>query len=459
MYFGSPESYEWYAKRGILYIRVSNEEQARHGYSLGAQLEALEEFASLFHMEVVGIYRDEGITARKEVHKRKGLSELLAAVERDETDYILFIKLDRWFRSVREYYRVQDILEAHKVNWKATMEDYDTSTTNGRLNLNIRLSIAQDESDRTGDRIRFVNESRVKNGGAIHGSYPIALFAKDGKVCVDEEKAPIVKAIYDTYETSYSVRACIEYVYNIFGVRLSYKQCKQILANTMYAGQYRDNKEYCPSIVSREQFERVRQLVAAQTGTRETTRTYIFRGLMRCPNCGRSMVGWTQHDPKYGRDYQRYRCNNRYQNNNCQCTQAPWEVRIEKYLLKVIQPQLTEYVMKFKTAGQKRKTLSFDTAKIKRQLDRLQSLYIEELIELDDYRKEYARLKLQLSEAETKNADIEKPRNFSPIETILNESFVDFYAQMDSKSKNVLWASILKCIVPINKDRFDVIFL
>lgn len=63
---------------------------------------------------------------------------------------------------MREYYRVQDVLEAAGTNWKAILEDYDTSTTNGRLNLNIRLSVAQDESDRTADRIKFVFAERVK---------------------------------------------------------------------------------------------------------------------------------------------------------------------------------------------------------------------------------------------------------------------------------------------------------
>ena len=67
---------------------------------------------------------------------------------------ILVTKLDRWFRNIGEYYKVQEILEAHNVSWKTIYEDYDTSTAAGRLKINIMLSVAQDEADRASERIK-----------------------------------------------------------------------------------------------------------------------------------------------------------------------------------------------------------------------------------------------------------------------------------------------------------------
>lgn len=68
-------------------------------------------------MNIVGIYADEGKTARKELKRRKAIQELVKAVERDEIDVILFWRLDRWFRNLSDFYKVQDILDQHNVRW------------------------------------------------------------------------------------------------------------------------------------------------------------------------------------------------------------------------------------------------------------------------------------------------------------------------------------------------------
>ena len=131
------------------YIRVSHEEQVKHGYSLDAQRENLEQFIKENRLKLVDFYMDEGISARKNPQKRKEFKRMITDVEAGNLDLIIFIKLDRWFRNIQEYYIAQQILEKNNVQWVATMEDYDTTTASGRLNLNIRLSIAQDEADRT----------------------------------------------------------------------------------------------------------------------------------------------------------------------------------------------------------------------------------------------------------------------------------------------------------------------
>ena len=122
-------------KRAALYIRVSTDEQARHGLSLGEQRADLERYANAHHYTIVGIYADEGSTARKALSRRKELQRLLDDVRDDKIDIILFKCLDRWFRNIRDYYKVQDILDAHHVDWEGTQERYNTTTTNGRLML------------------------------------------------------------------------------------------------------------------------------------------------------------------------------------------------------------------------------------------------------------------------------------------------------------------------------------
>ena len=102
---------------------------------------------------VAGLYIDAAKTARKRLGKRTNFLRMLEDVKRDKVDLILFTRLDRWFRSVADYYKVMEVLEAHGCGWKTTQEQYDTSTAGGRLYINLRLSIAQNEADLCGERI------------------------------------------------------------------------------------------------------------------------------------------------------------------------------------------------------------------------------------------------------------------------------------------------------------------
>ena len=105
-------------------------------------------------MQIVDIYADEGITARKALNKRLEFQRLISDVKQGKIDLILVTKLDRWFRNIKDYHNTQEILEKHNCNWRTIYESYDTSTSSGRLHINIMLSVNQDECDRTSERIK-----------------------------------------------------------------------------------------------------------------------------------------------------------------------------------------------------------------------------------------------------------------------------------------------------------------
>jgi len=104
------------ALRVALYIRVSRQEQAIKGLSLGAQQEDLEEYARSNGWIIQGIYVDAAKTARKSLGKWENFPRMLEAVKHDQMDMILFTRLDRWFRSVADYYKVMETLEAHMLS-------------------------------------------------------------------------------------------------------------------------------------------------------------------------------------------------------------------------------------------------------------------------------------------------------------------------------------------------------
>ena len=188
-------------ERIACYIRVSTEEQKLHGISLDAQRDKLQDYADSHQLKIVAWYEDEGVSGRKLIRQRPELQHMLKDAQKGLFDRIIFIKLDRYFRSVAEYYECQKILEIHGVLWTATEEKYDLTTANGRYWVTQKLAMAEYEADQTSERIKLVNEYKVKTGQALAGSqgqgfaYKVETINGVKKVVKDPETAPIVEDI------------------------------------------------------------------------------------------------------------------------------------------------------------------------------------------------------------------------------------------------------------------------
>ena len=181
--------------RAALYPRVSTEEQKKFGLSIHDQQNDLEKYAKAHNMKVVGVFQDAGFSARKKIEKRPAMLQLLEAVKHDEVDIILVTKLDRWFRNIGEYYKVQEILEAHNVSWKTIYEDYDTSTAAGRLKINIMLAVAQDEADRASERIKKVLDAKKDRNEVCTGHLPKGYKIEGKFAVIDKEAEPDRKSV------------------------------------------------------------------------------------------------------------------------------------------------------------------------------------------------------------------------------------------------------------------------
>ena len=146
-------------KRCAIYIRVSTAMQRMEGWSLDAQRASLEAFAKERGWKVVDIYADEGKSARKRLKGRKEIFRLLDDVRAGKIDVILFKELDRWFRSVSDFYRVQDVLDDYGVQWVSERQPtLGMATKEDRLQVNLLLSVGQNETDSTSDRIKYTNK-------------------------------------------------------------------------------------------------------------------------------------------------------------------------------------------------------------------------------------------------------------------------------------------------------------
>ena len=104
------------------YVRVSHEEQKKHGYSVSAQKEGLQKYANEKGYIIVEWYIDEAKSARKKSRTRKELMRLVEDAKQKKFEMIIFKCIDRWFRNIAEYYKIQEILDDNKINWEGSEE-------------------------------------------------------------------------------------------------------------------------------------------------------------------------------------------------------------------------------------------------------------------------------------------------------------------------------------------------
>jgi len=439
-------------KRCAIYIRVSTEEQTLHGYSLEAQKETLTEYAKENDMLIVDYYADEGFTARKKVAKRKEFQRMISDVKSGKIDIIIFTKLDRWFRSISDYYVAQEVLEANNINWKTVLENYDTSTASGRLHINIMLSVAQDEADRTSERIKFVFENKVRNGEVVTGSSPLGYRIENKRLVIDKEIEPIIRDAFDYFETHSSIRGTMYFINAKYNTKLAYAVIQRVIKNTCYCGIYKDNQNYCDPYISTERYDKLQRLIKTNQRIRSSKRTYIFSGLLVCGECGKRLSGNTSIN-RCGTEYHHYICYNSKVNKICKNSVYINENIIDDYLLNNIELEINNYVASNELETSKQYEID-NSKEINRKLERLKDLYINEKISMEEYSVDYDKIKSQLVVADSsKKIDINELKKF------LESDYKAIYISLNDTAKQALWRSVLKGIVTEGKEIKEIIFI
>ncbi len=428
--------------RVALYIRVSGEEQKIKGLSLEAQQERLEAYAREKGWIVTGVYIDAAKTARKNMHKRAEFQKMIESVKRDEVDLLLFCRLDRWFRSVADYYKVMEILQAHGCDWKTIDEEYDTTSANGRLYINVKLSIAQNEADICGERIDVVFDSKIAHGTVVSGSCPFGYRVNGEKrLEVVPEEAGIVQDAFSYFESTISQRGTVKHIRETYGVNWCQMTFRRMLSETLYTGIYdrggRRNENFCPAIISKEQFDRVQVLLKRNARSVPSGRVYIFTSVVKCAECDHNLVGLQTKDIFY------YRCNQHFQRGKCPHKKQVREDYIEKWLFDNLEAELNRVRLEWevKAAEKKKAVLRTDKATLKRKLTKLKELYVNELIDIEEYKKDYEIYTAALRQVPEPAA--EAPPDFEAVEKLLQSDFKNIYDTLTREEKRTLWRSVI----------------
>jgi DNA invertase Pin-like site-specific DNA recombinase len=438
------------------YIRVSTTEQKLHGLSLDAQKMKLIAYAKAHGMKIVEWYCDEGVSGRKLIRKRPELQRMIHDAKKGNFERIIFIKLDRFFRSVAEYHECMK--QIAPVVWSTTEEDYDLTTANGRMLVNMKLTIAEMEADVTGERIRIVNEYKAATGQPLTGSIPFGWHSvvdtETGrkKVVKDPEDAPILEDLIQHYLTYQSKRKTVSYMYSKYHISVSIHAFGDLLKNTMLYGLYRGNPNYCEPYIDEETFNLIQDIVARNVKENTTeNRVYLFTGLIKCPECGRTLAGnihrTNRTDKVY--KYKVYRCPKHRTNGECGFNKIVNENTTEKLLLKNIGQYLEDAKIRsieVVDSGEE-KVPKYDIDEINAELERLNYAWRKGRIKggIEQYDREYDELMEQLELAKSERNEVEV-KDFEKIEEVLHSGWEAIYKELDEEHKRAFWRGIISSI-------------
>lgn len=442
--------------RCAIYIRVSTAEQQIHGKSLQAQKECLERYAADHSMTVAGVYADEGKTARKELKKRKAIHSLLNDVKAGKIDVILFWRLDRWFRNMSDFYKVQDILDAHGVSWISASEPgINMETRDGRLQLNVVLSIGQNEVDTTSERIKFVNEASIRQGKLIFGEanmppgYMPAQVDGIKRMVKNPNQEDMVNAFFAFYRKHQHKTATLRYIQEYFNPDFSWSSMRTMLSSEFYKGTYR-GIPYCPAYLTEEEYAEI-QRISHHHNIKQTPsgRVYLFTGLIRCPACGQLLCGTGVNsiiNRKTGekRSYCYYRCNRAIIDKICTYRHRLSQNLVEKHLLENLEDEYYKFRVRISKIDERQKKI----VKVKKpeqlhkERERLNLLFQKGRIEWDYYNKEYDRIEAELGELSQVHQ--KEHNDFTYLENLLKTDFRSMYDSLSAENRRAFWRSVIK---------------
>ncbi len=415
----------------LLYTRVSKEDQVKYGMSLQTQLDDLTRYCSENHLNVRKVYSDEGISGGS-IKKRIAFQNMIS--ESRPGEIILFTKLDRFSRNLLDANITIQELEKKNVSIKAIHEDdIDTSTADGKFIFNLKLSLAQREREKVSERINDVFAYRARQGLVNTGNAPLGYKIVDKRLVIDEENSWKIQELFDKYEELGSVHQTAMWWNDTHPENTcTLNNIRSKLTNMYYKGCHPKglNDQFCEPIITTEQFDRVQDRLSKNIKSiRKSDRVYLFTGLVRCPECGRSMAG-IQHYQN-GQIY--YRCNQAYNNHKCANKKLINEKIIERVLLEDMDKLMGDDTYNLDLTTEKP---AVGKSQIENKITRLKELYVEGLIDRNEFDTKYKQLNNQLAELEQSEPVVKQE--------LKDVNFRQMYEMLTKENKRSFWHRFVK---------------
>ena len=329
--------------RCAIYTRKSSEEGLEMEFnSLDAQRESCEAYIASQRQEgwllVPDYYDDGGISGG--TLERPGLQRLLRDVEEGRIDVVVVYKVDRLSRSLADFARIIDTFEKHGVSFVSITQQFNTTSSMGRLTLNILLSFAQFEREVIGERIRDKFAASRRKGMWMGGSPPLGYDVENRKLVVNQTEAALIRHIFERFVRLGSATTLAA------DLRADGHRTKtwttqkgrvregrpidkgflyKLFRNRVYLGEAVHKGESFPgehdAIIDQALWDKVHAILAENPKTRSNrtraTTPMPLKGLIRCGHCGSAMT--PSHTRRRGRLYRYYLCLSATKNGHRTC--------------------------------------------------------------------------------------------------------------------------------------------
>ncbi|MCZ8182417.1 MAG: recombinase family protein [Beijerinckiaceae bacterium] len=280
-------------RRCAIYTRKSSEEGLEQDFnSLQAQREACEAYIASQRQEGWRLlpheYNDGGFSGGS--MERPGLKQLLQDVEAGRIDIVVVYKVDRLTRSLADFAKIVEIFDARGASFVSVTQSFNTTTSMGRLTLNVLLSFAQFEREVTAERIRDKIAASKRKGIFMGGPVPLGYRVENRKLLVVEEEADAIRTIFQTYLATRSTILASRELDRLGirtrsrqlrdgrqkgGIPFAYGSLQALLRNRIYIGEISHKGEWFPgehtAILDHATFQAVQTCL--ETGRASDTRS------------------------------------------------------------------------------------------------------------------------------------------------------------------------------------------
>jgi len=220
---------------GVIYIRVSTEDQAKHGISLQAQEEALKNYASALGYDLFKIYRDEGKSG-KDIKGRPEMTQMLEDAQLRKFQAIFIYKLDRFSRSLRDLIETIEKLKEWGIDFISLQDKIETTSASGKLMFHIISAFAEFERNVTSERTKFSMDKKARDGKLVSRA-PFG-YKLENKELILAQDSYIVQEIFQDFlnQTISLTQLSKKYGFSVNGL-------KKILRNQTYLGKIKFDRQ------------------------------------------------------------------------------------------------------------------------------------------------------------------------------------------------------------------------
>lgn len=470
--------------RVAIYIRVSTQEQAKEGYSIGEQLERLTKYCEAMNWTIHKTYTDAGYSGGNT--DRPALKELMKDVADNKVDKVVVYKLDRLSRSQLDtLYLIEKVFLSNNTDFVSMSENFDTSTPFGRAMIGILAVFAQLEREQIKERMVMGREARAKEGKWGGGSTePIGYDynPSDDLLHVNKYEAMQIKELYELFLKGVPLRR-IEKIFDTKGYKhkhgtWSAKTMRYTMRSKVTLGYIKYNNEWYKGehtpIIEEEKHAKALALLDERSERykdrclKAGTQTSYLGGLIYCKHCGGKYAKLVNN---YKRAKQNiyYKCYSRSKKmklmiKDPNCKNKTWRMdeldqlvfnEIKKIALnKDYISQIRQDKLKDNDNTERIEILEKEIEKLTEQVSRYMDLYVIKKITIDDVSKKIEPLEEQkeklideLSKLKVDDYDMTESQTLE-----LVESFKEALDKEDFDETRVIIESLIDYIEIDNDD-------